>query len=61
MYCPNKYILAKKNSIKAHLGRDREKATQKKLPKMLIDCISPGRNILLIRLLMNERQLKITE
>lgn len=61
LYCPNKHIFAKKHSIKAHLGRNSEKATHKKLPKMLIDYISPGRNILLIRLLMNERQLKITE
>lgn len=61
LYCPNKHILAKKHSTEAHLGRDSEKAAHKKLPKMLIDYISPGRNILLIRLLMNERQLKITE
>lgn len=61
LYCPNKHILAKKHSIKVHLGRDGEKATHKKLPKMLIDCISPGRKRLLIRLLMNERQLKTTE
>jgi len=47
LYCPNKYKSAKKHSLKAHLGKDGEKA-HKKLPKMLIDYISPGRNILMI-------------
>lgn len=48
LYCPNKYKSAKKNSRKARLGKDSEKAAHKKLPKMLIDYISPGRNILMI-------------
>lgn len=48
LYCPNKYKSAKKHSLKAHLGKDNEKAARKQLPKMLIDYISPGRNVLVI-------------
>lgn len=48
LYCPNKYRSAKKHFLKAHLGKDNEKSAHKKLPKMLIDYISPGRNILMI-------------
>lgn len=46
--CPNKYKSAKKHFLKAHLGKDNKKAAHMKLPKMLIDYISPGRNILMI-------------
>jgi len=37
-----------KHPCKAHPGKDSKNTAYKRLTKMLIDCISPGRNTLMI-------------
>lgn len=61
LYCPNKYKSVKEHSLKAHLGKDSEKAAHKKLAKNVNRSYLTWQKNTDDRRDMNERQLKTTE